>query len=220
MMTKLTHSYSALAMYENCPKRYFHQRVEKSVRDSGSPATAYGERVHKALELRLNGEAPDMTDETKQYAALCDALERKAAGGVLTVEEEMTLNAKLEPTGWWDADAWMRSKIDVLIRKGDRAWVLDWKTGKRRVNPAQLELFALQTFLHYPEIDKLTATFIWLKVGKSDSRDYERRYLPGLTASMLSKVQRVERSLAEDEWPARPSGLCGWCPCKDMCEFS
>jgi hypothetical protein len=53
-MTKLSHSYSALKLYDNCPKNYYHQRVERSVRDTGNAVTAYGERIHKALELRLS----------------------------------------------------------------------------------------------------------------------------------------------------------------------
>ena len=50
---KLTHSYSSIKMYENCPKRYMHQRVNKEVTDTGSEATKFGERVHSDLENRL-----------------------------------------------------------------------------------------------------------------------------------------------------------------------
>ena len=59
-MTNLTHSFSAIKMYENCPKRYYHQRITKEVKDTGSDATIYGERVHEALEHRLK-------DKTKRY---------------------------------------------------------------------------------------------------------------------------------------------------------
>jgi len=218
-MVKLAHSYSSMKMYENCPKRYFHQRIEKSVTDPGGPATHYGERVHKALELYLAGEAPELSEETARYKPLCDAIARKAEGGVLTVEEEMTLNENLEPTGWWDSDAWMRSKIDVLIRKGPKAYMFDWKTGKRRPDFAQLELFALQVMLHYPEIKVVTTAFVWLKEDKIDRDTYTRNNYPTLLANMMAKVRRIEQSLENDNWPAKPSGLCGWCPCKDFCEY-
>jgi len=59
-MTKLTHSYSSIKMYMNCPLRYYHQRIRKAVSDPGSEATHHGERIHKFLEDRLktNTELP------------------------------------------------------------------------------------------------------------------------------------------------------------------
>ena len=65
-MTGLTHSFSSLKMYENCPKRYYHQRITKEVKDTGSDATYYGERVHEALEHRLESKV-SLTEETKAY---------------------------------------------------------------------------------------------------------------------------------------------------------
>ena len=62
-------------MYENCPKRYYHQRVTKEVADSGSDATRYGNRVHKALEERLLDDN-ELSQETIQYEALCKSIVR------------------------------------------------------------------------------------------------------------------------------------------------
>jgi len=218
-MTKLSHSHSALKLYDNCPKNYFHQRVEKSVRDEGNAVTAYGERIHKALEDRL-GKGEPLSQEARRYEALCSRLEKLPEDAVLTVEEEMTLNADLEPTGWWDHDAWLRSKLDVLVRHGNKAQVYDWKTGKRRPDFDQLELFALQVFKHYPEIERVKAAFIWLKDMKLDSENYSRDDVPALLEKVLSKVSRIEASLEHDNWPAKPSGLCNWCPCRSFCEYS
>lgn len=219
-MTKLSHSYSALKLYDNCPKNYFHQRVEKSVKDGGNAVTAYGERVHKALEDRL-GKSEPLPQETRKYEALCARIETLVTGGaVLTVEEEMTLNQHLEPTGWWDNDAWLRSKLDVLVRRGPKAHVFDWKTGKRRPDFDQLELFALQVFKHYPEIERVKASFVWLQDMRTDSESYLRSDAPALLTKVLGKVGRIEGSLEHNNWPAKPSGLCNWCPCKSFCEYA
>jgi hypothetical protein len=218
-MTRLSHSYSSLKMYENCPKNYYHQRIEKSVRDEGNAVTAYGERVHKALELHL-GVGDELNRETERYEPLTTSIKKLADGGVLTVEEEMTLNEALEPTGWWDGDAWLRSKIDVLVRKNDKAYMFDWKTGKRKPDFEQLELFAVQVFKHYPEVDSVKTTFVWLKDMKLDSETFTRAQAPAIWDKILTKVRRVEGSLEHNNWPARPSGLCGWCPCKKFCQFA
>lgn len=219
-MTNLSHSYSSIKMYDNCPKRYFHQRIEKSVKDEGSAVTMYGERIHKALEDRLSEARAELGREAASYEPLCKSIELLADGGILTVEEEMTLNVDLEPTGWWDKDAWMRSKIDVLVRKGPKAVMFDWKTGKRRPDFDQLELFALQVFKHYPEVQEVKTTFVWLKEMKMDHETYTRNHESSLWTKLLTKVQRIEASAEHDNWPAKPSGLCGWCPCKGFCEFA
>jgi len=220
-MTKLSHSYSSLKMFANCPKNYFHQRIEKSIRDPGNAVTAYGNRVHKALELRLKeGKAP-LTRETADYEDLCTGIESMVQpDGVLTAEEEMTLTEQLTPTGWWDADAWFRSKIDVLVRNGPKAYMFDWKTGKRRPDFDQLEMFAVQVFKHYPEVEQIKTTFIWLKERKMDSETFTRAQEPAIWGKVLGNVARIEGALEHDNWPAKPSGLCPWCPCKKICPFA
>lgn len=219
-MTKLAHSYSSIKMFENCPKNYFHQRIEKSVRDPGNAVTAYGERIHKSLELRISdNEALDR--ESSRYEPLIASIEKLALGAdALTVEEEMTLNDKLEPTGWWDADAWLRSKIDVLVRDGAKAYMFDWKTGKRKPDFDQLEMFAVQVFKHYPQVEQIKTTFVWLKEMKLDSETFTRAQEPAIWEKILTKITRIEGALETGNWPAKPSGLCNWCPCKSFCEYA
>lgn len=219
-MTKLAHSYSSIKMFENCPKNYYHQRIEKSVRDPGNAVTAYGERIHKSLELRISdNEALDR--ESARYEPLIASIEKLALGAdALTVEEEMTLNDKLEPTDWWDADAWLRSKIDVLVRDGAKAYMFDWKTGKRRPDFDQLEMFAVQVFKHYPQVEQIKTTFVWLKEMKLDRETFTRAQEPAIWEKILGKITRIEGALEHDNWPAKPSGLCNWCPCKSFCEYA
>ena len=219
-MTKLAHSYSALKMFENCPKNYLHQRIEKSVQDSGNAVTAYGERIHKSLELRL-GEGTELGREAARYEPIVGGIEKLALGSdALTVEEEMTLNQSLEPTGWWDGDAWLRSKIDVLVRKGADAYMFDWKTGKHRPDFDQLEMFAVQVFKHYPQVERIKTTFVWLKEMKMDSETFTRVQEAPIWEKILGKITRIEGALEHDNWPAKPSGLCNWCPCKSFCEYA
>jgi hypothetical protein len=218
-LPKLAHSYSSLKMYENCPKRYYHQRITKEVTDQGGEATIYGERLHKMIEERLRDETP-LPDEAKDYAPMVEAVLRGLKpDDAMLIEQEMTLNRKLKPTGWWDEDAWMRSKLDVLILRGDTAVVLDWKTGKRRPDFNQLELFALQVFTHHKQIKEVSSCFVWLKDQAMDRHMYNRNNIGDLWSNLLNKVSRIERSLHSDDWPAKPSGLCRFCPAQHLCEY-
>lgn len=128
-MTKLAHSYTALKQYENCPKRYYHQRITKEVVDQPGAATVHGERVHKQLEDALKGTAA-LPAETAALQPLCDTLRTyaEAEGATLTIEQEYTLNSDLQPTGWFSPDAWLRFKLDALVlRPNGKAVVVDWK---------------------------------------------------------------------------------------------
>ena len=215
----LTHSFSSIKMYENCPKRYYHQRIRKEVQDKGSDATIYGERIHEALEHRLESKV-NLPKESEGYEVLCRGIEKTARGGTLLVEQKLTLSEDLTPTGWWDGDAWVRSILDVLVLHNDTAVVMDWKTGKRRPDFTQLELFALQVFSHFPDIDKVKSSFLWLKDMQMDSKTYYRDELGSMWGSLLQRISRIEQSLAHDKWPPKPSGLCNYCPAKNICVYA
>lgn len=219
-VTKLAHSYSSIKLFENCPLRYYEQRVTKLIKDEGGEASIHGDRVHKALEARVkNNEA--LPQDMGGYEPLVNAVTGLVGNGQLLVEQEITINRQMKQVGWWDEDAWLRSKLDVLILKGGGdAIILDWKTGKRRVDMFQFTLYAAQVFLNYPEVDKVKSTLIWLKDQKTDSETFHRKDAPKLWADVLGRITRIEQALAHKTWPARPSGLCPYCPRFKTCDYA
>ena len=86
---RLAHSYSSIKLYEQCPYRYFRQRVAKDIVDEGGEASKYGERIHAFLENRLKGSG--LPEEAAVYEPLCRSVEKAAQGGELFIEQEMTL---------------------------------------------------------------------------------------------------------------------------------
>lgn len=221
-MTKLAHSYTAIKQYNSCPKRYYHQRITKEVKDQPGAATVYGERVHKQLEDYLKAPANALPVESAALKPLCDMFTEQVQGsGQLLVEQEYTLNSNLEPTSWFAPDAWLRFKLDVLVvRDNNTAIVADWKTGKRRPDFDQLEMFALAVFKFWPEVTKVSSLFIWTKENAIDKEIYRREHEDAMWTKLMTNIHRIEKSLETDNWPAKPSGLCKFCPCKGFCEFA
>lgn len=217
-MTKpLAHSYSALKLFENCPKQYYMQKISKEIKPSFGEASVYGNRIHDQLEHRLKDGTP-LPTESAQYESLASAF--ASLPGELVAEQEFTLNKELNSTGWWSADAWLRLKLDILIIKGSTAVVGDWKTGKYRPDWFQLELFSIIVMKLYPEVQTVKASFIWLKDMRMDTQTFTRLDAPAIWAGFMAKVQRIEEALEKDKWPAKPSGLCPWCPATHaQCEF-
>ena len=154
----LAHSYSSIKQFENCAQRFYWQRILKDITDPGGEASIHGQRIHTMFENRLKGAGLD--PEIEKYEPICASILARAKDNELMVEHEMTLTQNLEPTGWWDADAWLRSKLDVLIIKGDTATVIDWKTGKRNPDMFQMVLFAAQVFKHFPEVQRVNSTLV------------------------------------------------------------
>jgi RecB family exonuclease len=214
---KLSHSYSAIKLYENCPYRYFRQRIAKDVVDEGGEASIYGERIHQHLELKLKGEA-ELPQEIAHYEPLCASVERLAKGGELHIEKELVLNENLEPTGWWDKDAWLRSKLDILVLVGDEAVVMDWKTGKRNPDFFQMQIFAAQVFKHFPDVRRVKTSLVWLKTMEMDTETYDRQGANEIWAEIMKRIRRIHQSVEHDNWPAKPSGLCRFCPARHDCD--
>lgn len=215
---KLAHSYSSIKLYEQCPLRYYRQRIVKDVVDQGGEASKHGERIHKFLEDRLKGS--DLPQEIANYEPLCKSVENLAQGGELHIEKELVLTDELKPTGWWDANAWLRSKLDVLVIRGDTAVVMDWKTGKRKPDFFQMQLFAAQVFKHFPEVTKCKTSLVWLKTMQMDTEEYPRSKTNELWAEAMGRINRIYKSLEHDNWQAKPSGLCNYCPAKYNCDFA
>jgi RecB family exonuclease len=216
---RLSHSYSSIKLYENCPLRYFRQRIVKDVIDEGGEASKYGERVHAFLETRLK-ENTLLPQEVAHYESLCSSVERIAHNGELFVEKELVLTDNLTPTTWWEPDAWLRSKLDILVIGGDMANVMDWKTGKRNADQFQMQLFAAQVFKHYPEVTRVKTSLVWLKDMAMDTEVYYRSGVNTIWAEVMKRIQRINDSLEHDNWPAKPSGLCRYCPARHNCDYA
>ena len=215
---RLSHSYSSIKLFENCPLRYYRQRIIKDVKDEGGEASIYGERIHALLEARLKGS--DLDPEASQFEPLCSAVIQHSEGGELHIEKELVLNEDLKPTGWWEPDAWLRSKLDVLVLRGTDALVMDWKTGKRKPDFFQMQIFAAQVLKHYPDVQRVKTSLVWLKTMEMDTEQYMRVNINEHWAEIMKRIQRIHDAYESGNWPARPSGLCNYCPARHDCEHA
>jgi RecB family exonuclease len=206
-MSKLSFSYTALKDFANCPLAFKHKRILKDVAFVQGAEAKWGEEVHAALEHRVK----DGTPLTKEFEKF-EPIAKKFDGKRVECELELCVNEHLKPTGWFDADAWIRGIVDVLVWIDDKTvFVGDYKTGKRRPDFDQLELFALLIWAHYPEVHKVKTSLVWLKENSMDSETYTRDQANELWGKVMAKIRRVYNAVDSDVWPAKPSGLCGWC---------
>ena len=107
-----------------------------------------------------------------------------------------------------------------MVARKARAIVMDWKTGKRKPDFFQMEIFAGQVFKHFPDIQRVKTVLVWLKDMKLDEETYTRIDMMGIWGGITTATSRIEQALHHDNWPARPSGLCGWCPAQSTCRWA
>jgi hypothetical protein len=217
MSTMPAWSYSSLTAYETCPKRYYLTKVTKEIIEPQTEATLWGNKVHKALELRIKDKTP-LPVTMQAYEPYCSRIEITPAQ--ISAETKMALNAQFQPTKWMAKDCWVRSILDVQIDAGEKAAVLDWKTGAVKPDSTQLMLSAAFMFHSKPYVQTVTTSFIWLKENTATRETFEREQLPEIWNEFLPRVKRLELAYEKDRWEAKPSGLCkDWCPVgKAKCE--
>lgn len=145
-------SYSSIKTFEQCPKKYYHLKVLKDVKDSGNEATIYGQEVHKACEDYVK----DGVEIPEKFAYVRKVVERIAKQeGEKHTEMKMGLKRVgdgYEPCKFLGKDVWWRGIADVVIINGSTAYSIDYKTSKnaRYADTKQLDLVAGGLFVHFP----------------------------------------------------------------------
>ena len=224
-------SYSRLSTFESCPRKFEYLYVLKSIKDEGSTATEYGTRVHSALEeyaKEITKGEPTVAEagmplddmetrggEAGKWFPLVDLICRQP--GTKYFEHQMAVRRDKTPCGWFDSEVWLRSIADVLVVNGKKAYCCDWKTGKKKENPTQMQLFAAMVFLQFPEVEEVVTSFVWLVANDTTNATYHRRYADSLWTAIEPRLVRVQESVDSGVFVARPSGLCPWCPAQTIC---
>lgn len=203
-------SFSKMMTFETCPRQYEAKYVLKSVPFVQNEAAKWGDDVHKALENNLRY-GMEMPSNMAMYQRFADAVRRFS--GEIVAERQVAVNPHLMETGYFDGDVWVRAKIDVTIINGNKAKVLDWKTGKMKDDPKQLMFYALLVFIMHPQVEEVQAGFVWLKDGVVTPPATFRKEQFGQMLSMwVSKYNALKEAHNIGVFPPRPSGLCkGWC---------
>jgi RecB family exonuclease len=210
-------SYSSLTAFETCPWRWKLTKLTKEASETQTAATAEGNAVHKALENHLKGTVA----LPQSYQHLLPMVDRiKVTPGVVEAERKIALRADFTETTYFAKDVWYRGVFDVRVTQPQGSIVLDWKTGKRKVDPDQLRLFAAVEFKINPRVDTVQTGYVWLKDKKIDKETFVRDQTTEIWAEFVQRVARIEFAIKSDTFPKKPSGLCrAHCPVgRRLCE--
>tara|TARA_R100000995_G_scaffold44236_2_gene20758 strand:+ start:3803 stop:4468 length:666 start_codon:yes stop_codon:yes gene_type:complete len=206
-MTIVPWSFSKIKAFEQCPKQFYHMKILRQYEEKETEAMLYGTHFHSAAEEYIKNCAP-MPERFNYAVDVLDSLQAKQ--GKKLCEYRLGLTSELEPCGFTDKDVWFRGIADLIILDDSLAWVVDYKTGKsaRYADKGQLELMALATFKHFPEVEEVRAGLLFV-VSKNLIRDtYYKDDEAKLWEKWLSNYGKMELAADNDVWNPRPSGLC------------
>lgn len=217
--TKFPISYSRVNTYQTCPLQFEYLYVNRNVKVVESEQMLYGSRVHEQLEkYGKTRDEGQLTTESRKWKGLVDSILRQK--GDIHWEYQMSITQDLEPCGWFDKEVWLRGIADVLVINGDTAYVLDWKTGKVRDNPQQLQLFACMVMLMFPEVQTVRTAFVWLVHDLVTDVIYKRSMFDVMWKNLMIQFDQVEEAVRLGVFEPRPSRLCNWCAAKDVCSYA
>ena len=214
----MKHSYTSTRDF-SCKRRYYHQHIARDVERESTPAMEYGWLVHKGLEQRLaEGEPlPDNLAQFESFAAAIDSA--RARGLIVDVERRLGMRRNLSACDFHDPGCWWCGVLDVVIRRDSTALLYDWKTGKRREDPAELKIHAALLKAHHPELETIKGRYVWLR-DETVGPVYDLSGFAQTRAEMERLDREIAHSLRTEYWPPQQNLLCSWCPCtRTQCEF-
>lgn len=215
---KMPLSFTNIKLFEQCPQRFYQEKVLKRFPYVQSPQAKRGDDIHKELEnYVLQGTPLNVAKPFEQWAE-----QFAKQPGEKYAEFKMAMNWAGEKVGYMRGrDIWIRGQFDLLVDRGDDAVMIDYKTGKSKyADIGQLELMSLLTFKHFPKIQKIKGVLVFLDETKIIPADYTRDKVPEYQEKWLKRSIPIVTALTERKFVTKPQFLCAYCPIIDCPHYT
>lgn len=204
---------SAIQSFEQCPKAWYETKILKKYPFVVTEAITYGNVTHEKLEHYTNFQTP-LPEHLEYVAPVIDAL--REGGFTLVAELEVAITREWDKTGYWDKNVFLRGKVDLVAINNKQAIVLDWKTGKRKPDPFQLNIYGAILF-HLFGLERVDVGFAWLKTKESDTYTITAENFPAIVTDIMERTDKMKDHYERQDFPARTTPLCCWCPALNDC---
>lgn len=229
-------SYSALSAFNQCPKKYQWQYVER-IKVPPTPDQFFGILIHEIMEEMLKND-PVIPSLTKVIEIYNSRWNPKVFKGEISEKEfyntglEIIKNfhqshtpglSTILSTEKFFEIYWEGHKIVGKIDRVDRhptgeIEIIDYKTNKKLPSEdgfsydLQLPLYHWAAKTIWNDVDKVKLTLYFLRHNKKITPE-KIRNLNDLQLHILSTVKKIDKS----DFNPTPSVLCGWCEYLDRC---
>ena len=207
-------SYSSIKTFAQCPKKYYHLKVAKDVTDKPNAAALYGEQAHKAAEDYVAKGTP-IEPKFHPMKAVAEVL--NAMPGEKFPEMRMGIkkvDGGYEPSSFTASDVWWRGIADLVIINGEKAKLVDYKTGKnaKYADVKQLDLMAGALFVLRPELKVVKSALAFVVSNDFISKDHTADLRDSYLSVFDKDLDALETAHQSGVWNPISGPLCGWCP--------
>ena len=199
-------SYSSLKVFDQCPKKWWYEYVEKPDVVKNDELLIFGSYIHEKIENWLNGEHVETEDEQVNTSILAtNKLIEDNGLETISVEE------KVEATV---ADIPFVGYIDAIMIAGDEKVVVDHKTSKsyKTAENASYNVPQLQTYAKIVEVRRGILNYPLTQ--QYFIYDFTDQQIEDNWASLEKTAQQLITCV---EAEPKKGSLCGWCDYKPLC---
>lgn len=216
-------SFSAIKQFEQCPQRFYQEKVIKKFPYVQSESAERGDIIHKEFEVYIKDGVPltepSPTDKKVGLAKPYEKWVKTIANqpGTKYVEHKMAIDWQGKKVGYFRGkDIWIRGQFDVLVELSNKALMFDYKTGKSKyADTGQLELMSLLAFIHFPKLEMINGALLFVEENKIIKSLYSRDKMGEYKEKWLDRSIPIVQALTTRKFPMKQSGLCKFCPCID-----
>lgn len=200
-------SYSAWSTYDQCPAKYKYEKIDK-LPQPDNPHFIKGRKWHKAAEDYFVGTLHDVPPELSKFATQAELVRDMDP----FVEQKWGFKRDWSVTRWNDwSGCWLRGTCDVgVVYPDNAATVIDHKTGSYyKTNEDQVELFALLTMQHFPQLKEVETRLWYLESGDEVlAGEFTAADKPKLKAKWEEKVRPM---FTDTNFASKPNKFCRNC---------
>lgn len=213
-------SFSSLKTFQQCPRKYYHTKVAKDVREPDTKATLYGKQMHTVAEefIRDGKPIPPAFDYLKPTLEMLAAIP-----GDKYCEVKLGLTRSLQACDFDAPDVWWHGIADLVIINEEKglAHSVDYKTSKsaRYADVKQLDLVAAGIFAKFPQVKKIKSALVFVVSKEFVKADHIKENELHYISQAVPDINRIEAAITTDVWNAVSGPLCKFCAVK-QCEYN
>ena len=228
-------SYSRLKIFETCRRQFELKFITKELPYVENAAMKEGSRKHKILEraaLTLKKESNTVLPPSNMSHVYPILISFNNSHDEIYPELDLAFRKDLSIGSWFGKDIWLRCKIDLLgvkrdaagteyVHQNDIVSIIDWKSGKVRVDIDQLRLYNIAALIKYSEAREAHSSLVFIDQKQSSKVVKTKREDIQLELNEFSdRFESVQIASERNSWPPSKNMFCNWCGANVLqCEY-
>jgi len=209
-------AYSSITDWLNCPYKFYHRHITRQYPFEENENVVWGRTVHESMEraIRYGSPLPDSMLPYAKYVSAVKMAPKVLAEVKYAIAEDGTARA------WTANGCWLRGKLDAVTFSANykHAYIPDWKTGKAKEDPFELEIQALLLKINMPTVETIKACYVWFKEDRvgltytiNDPLITVYPKVKVMIRDIHNAISIYSREKPEEVFKQTPNGLCDYC---------